>query len=38
MAIGSGLSPELDMTRIYRGEAPAVPISNIFDITTFELG
>lgn len=33
-----GLTPVFETARMYRGEAPELPIGNIFGITTFELG
>ena len=33
-----GLRPVFETARMYRGPAPALPLENIFGITTFELG
>lgn len=33
-----GLTPVFETARMYRGDIPQLPISNIFGITTFELG
>lgn len=33
-----GLSPVFETARMYRGAAPELPLSNIYGVTTFELG
>ncbi|MGB0630569.1 MAG: GNAT family N-acetyltransferase [Alphaproteobacteria bacterium] len=38
LATTAGLSPVFETARMYRGEAPDLPLSNIYGITTFELG
>lgn len=38
LAEAAGLTPVFETARMYRGTAPALPLSRIFGITTFELG
>lgn len=38
LAEEAGLSPVFETARMYRGDAPALPLERIFGITTFELG
>ena len=38
MAEHAGLAPLFETARMYRGPAPELPWSNIFGVTTFELG
>ncbi len=38
MAESAGLAPVFETARMYRGSAPDLPWSNIFGVTTFELG
>jgi len=38
LARSAGLTPVFETARMYRGPAPALPLSRIFGITTFELG
>ncbi len=38
MATRHGLTPVFETARMYRGAPPGLPLSNIFGITTFELG
>jgi Acetyltransferase (GNAT) domain/Acetyltransferase (GNAT) family len=38
LAASHGLSPVFETARMYRGPAPALPLSRIYGITTFELG
>ena len=35
---GMGLEPVFETARMYRGTAPAVPLRNVFGVTTLELG
>jgi GNAT superfamily N-acetyltransferase len=35
---GMGLDPVFETARMYRGTAPAVPLRNVFGVTTLELG
>jgi ribosomal protein S18 acetylase RimI-like enzyme len=37
-AEGAGLAPVFETARMYRGSAPHLPWSNIFGVTSFELG
>jgi GNAT superfamily N-acetyltransferase len=38
LAEGMGLEPVFETARMYRGTAPAVPLRNVFGVTTLELG
>ena len=38
LCLARGLSPVFETARMYRGDAPKLPIQNIFGITSFELG
>ena len=38
LATRYGLSPVFETARMYRGTAPALPLSGMYGITTFELG
>ncbi|GGF81804.1 acetyltransferase [Azorhizobium oxalatiphilum] len=38
MAEAAGLSPVFETARMYKGDAPALPLARIYGITTFELG
>lgn len=38
MAESAGLTPVFETARMYRGSAPELPWSNIFGVTSFELG
>ena len=38
LAKARGLAPVFETARMYRGVAPALPLSRIYGITTFELG
>lgn len=38
LAEQAGLSPVFETARMYRGPAPALPLTHIFGITSFELG
>jgi hypothetical protein len=38
MAEDFGLTPSFETARMYRGQAPALPLDRTFGITTFELG
>jgi len=38
LAARHGLTPVFETARMYRGEAPDLPLSRIYGITTFELG
>jgi hypothetical protein len=38
LATRHGLSPVFETARMYRGPAPALPLSRIYGMTTFELG
>lgn len=38
LAARHGLSPAFETARMYRGDAPDLPLSSIFGITSFELG
>jgi len=38
LAASHGLSPVFETARMYRGPAPALPLSRIYGISTFELG
>jgi GNAT superfamily N-acetyltransferase len=38
LATSYGLSPVFETARMYRGPAPALPLSRIYGISTFELG
>ena len=38
LAVRAGLSPVFETARMYRGDAPDLPLQKIFGITTFELG
>lgn len=38
MAASAGLVPVFETARMYRGLAPALPVSKIFGVTSFELG
>lgn len=38
LARAGGLAPVFETARMYRGPAPALPLANIFGITSFELG
>ena len=38
MAQDHGLEPVFETARMYRGEAPKLPLSEIYGVTTFELG
>ena len=38
LATRHGLSPVFETARMYRGEAPGLPLSLIYGISTFELG
>jgi GNAT superfamily N-acetyltransferase len=38
LALRYGLAPVFETARMYRGEAPRLPLSRIYGITTFELG
>jgi GNAT superfamily N-acetyltransferase len=38
LAKGYGLAPVFETARMYRGQAPSLPLDRIYGITTFELG
>jgi hypothetical protein len=38
LAEGMGLEPVFETARMYRGPAPAMPLKNVFGVTTLELG
>lgn len=38
LAEDAGLTPVFETARMYRGDAPALPLPHIYGITTFELG
>jgi hypothetical protein len=38
MASAAGMSPAFETARMYAGPAPALPLGNIYGITSFELG
>lgn len=38
LAESLGMTPRFETARMYRGAAPALPIAEIFGVTTFELG
>jgi len=38
LARGLGLSTRFETARMYKGQAPALPLGDIFGSTTFELG
>lgn len=38
LATRYGLRPAFETARMYRGQAPSLPLKNIYGITTFELG
>lgn len=38
MAVRAGLEPVFETARMYKGQAPDLPIGQIFGVTTFELG
>lgn len=38
LAEAAGLEPSFETARMYRGQAPSLPIARTFGITTFELG
>ena len=38
LCLARGLSPVFETARMYRGDAPKLPLQNIFGITSFELG
>ena len=33
-----GLEPVFETARMYRGAAPAIPLKNVYGVTTLELG
>jgi GNAT superfamily N-acetyltransferase len=38
LAVGMGLEPVFETSRMYRGAVPTVPLKNVFGVTTLELG
>ncbi len=38
LAESIGLEPVFETARMYRGAAPAIPLKNVFGVTTLELG
>ena len=38
LAQDNGLQASFETARMYRGEAPELPLSEIYGVTTFELG
>ncbi|WP_112945346.1 MULTISPECIES: GNAT family N-acetyltransferase [unclassified Rhizobium] len=38
LAVGMGLKPVFETSRMYRGAVPTVPLKNVFGVTTLELG
>ena len=38
LAVAAQLSPVFETARMYCGEAPGLPLNEIYGITTFELG
>jgi hypothetical protein len=38
LAEGLGMSPIFETARMYRGAAPAIPVEQVFGVTSFELG